>query len=105
MAYREFEDPTGRHWRAWDVHPSHAEQRTGGERRQADSEVRSERRQEEEPRALMPPELMGGWLCFETDGERRRLVPIPAGWSAAPVEHLHEWLHEATPSPLRSRKG
>jgi hypothetical protein len=26
--------------------------------------------------------MEGGWLCFECDGEKRRLTPAPAGWEA-----------------------
>jgi hypothetical protein len=29
--------------------------------------------------------MTGGWLCFESDGDKRRLVGPPAGW-----EHLHD---------------
>jgi hypothetical protein len=29
-----------------------------------------------------------GWLTFESDGERRRLAPIPPGWEDVAVDRL-----------------
>jgi hypothetical protein len=31
------------------------------------------------------PGMMGGWLCFESDGDKRRLVGPPERW-----EEMHE---------------
>jgi hypothetical protein len=28
----------------------------------------------------LDPVLSSGWLCFEREGEKRRLAPIPTGW-------------------------
>jgi hypothetical protein len=102
MAYREFEDSEGNAWRVWDVHPSHAERRVGDDRRSDDRlESLKDRRRMSEPRVLMPPELMAGWLCFECGDQRKRLVPVPEGWQSAPAAQLRHWLHEAALTPPR----
>jgi hypothetical protein len=28
----------------------------------------------------LPPAFRSGWLCFQSESERRRLAPIPPGW-------------------------
>jgi hypothetical protein len=62
MPVREFTSPDGRRWTAWNVvpgqHVTHAARSI----------------------AHLPPELEGGWLCFECSAEKRRLVPVPEGW-------------------------
>ena len=70
-------------------------------RRDGRDEPARERRFQDEPRVLIPPELMAGWLCFETEGDRRRLVPVPEGWQEAPIAQLRSWLREAKPAPPR----
>ena len=32
--------------------------------------------------AGLPADLAGGWLAFQSHGERRRLAPAPVGWEA-----------------------
>ena len=32
--------------------------------------------------------LEAGWLCFESAGEKRRVVPIPEGWDSWPEAKL-----------------
>ena len=51
MAHKSFTDRAGRRWDAWTVTPAKVEWRDAG-----------------------------GWLCFETRGEKRRLAPFPANW-------------------------
>ena len=75
MAYREFTDQAGVRWRAWDTYPSSV------------SNVRSV--------------YAAGWLGFESDGERRRLHPVPAGWADASDGELWEMLREAVPIAVR----
>ena len=65
MAHREFLDPQGRRWEVWEVHP-----RVG-------------------TRPVLP-ELVEGWLAFESSWEKRRLAPIPAGWLDLPADALHK---------------
>ena len=58
MALRELRDESGVLWTIYDVHPSAA-------RRQS-LQVREE--------------LASGWLCFQSDVAKRRLVGIPERW-------------------------
>ena len=34
----------------------------------------------------------GGWLCFESEGEKRRLTPVPDEWERAGADALGGWL-------------
>lgn len=43
----------------------------------------------------LDPELLNGWLCFESDAERRRLHPIPPDWERGTYEELAELLAAA----------
>ena len=69
MAHREFTDSRGISWMVWSTTPS-AGSVLGGEMRQ-------------------------GWLTFESDGERRRLVPIPNNWEEAASERLELYCRAA----------
>ncbi len=40
-------------------------------------------------------EYSGGWLCFEGEGEKRRLAPVPKGWYEAGPDRLTTWLQNA----------
>lgn len=62
MAYRDFQDAAGVAWTVWDTYPSRPE--------------------------LMDVEWRGGWLTFQSGTTRRRLAPIPAGWTEAPPSRL-----------------
>lgn len=75
MAYREFTDPAGVVWRAWDTYPSSA------------SNVRSV--------------YAAGWLGFESATERRRLHPVPDDWAEADDDALCAWLRAAVPVKAR----
>jgi hypothetical protein len=77
MAYREFTDDAGTTWRAWDTYPGSA--------------------------ANVRPGYEGGWLGFESEGERRRLAPVPAAWADASDDELRAMLASAHPSrPARA---
>ncbi|HEX6912535.1 MAG TPA: hypothetical protein VF142_19165 [Longimicrobium sp.] len=39
--------------------------------------------------------MAGGWLCFDSPGEKRRLYPIPAGWDQFPDAELMQMCREA----------
>lgn len=116
MAYRSFIDEQGTFWEVWEVQPQHAERRhTGRDRRRvrtpgddegwgddppvfdrrvvqdrrslgatggSDSGVRAPRR------FVLRGAMSQGWLAFVSTGERRRLCPIPADWSAATTGEL-----------------
>ena len=73
MAARTFVAPDGTSWQAWDVIPGqHANW-------------------PEQARRTLPAALGGGWLCFASATEKRRLYPIPAAWDAA--SDLQLWAH------------
>jgi hypothetical protein len=40
-------------------------------------------------------EFSNGWLCFESEGEKRRLAPVPEGWEEAGPDRLSTWLQAA----------
>ncbi len=44
---------------------------------------------------LLPREYADGWLVFEANDERYRVVPVPAQWGSAPAETLYEMLTTA----------
>ncbi|HLM69351.1 MAG TPA: hypothetical protein VK358_17560 [Longimicrobium sp.] len=77
MAYREFSDTGGREWRVWDTYPQKPQ--------------------------IVAPGFENGWLSFETEGEKWRLAPVPAGWDSLPELALHGLLRAAreaaTPAP------
>ena len=104
MAIREFTDSRGRYWVVWEVYPTLAERR----RRNAGPPpgVR-ERRRSVENRARLSPKMERGWLAFEaTDGERRRLAPIPdmpVEWSHASDDQLRTWCAMAEQAPPTKR--
>lgn len=66
---REFFDDLGRRWRVWDVKPT--------------LHSRPSR-----ALARVMQQVPSGWLAFETDGERRRLAPIPPEWDRCDEQRL-----------------
>ena len=75
MAYREFEDADGRRWEAWDIYPGSVTPRRTG--------------------FTLPEELREGWLAFQSEGESRRLAPIPGTWPVLAESDLAVLLHRA----------
>lgn len=61
---RMIKDAEGRSWRVWHVVPQ--------------SQVLTH----------ASPELQRGWICFERDGEKRRLVSPPEEWEQLPDAEL-----------------
>jgi hypothetical protein len=92
MALREFTDSRGTAWTAWDVPPHrvYTTARAGVERRtQVVPGYSPERRMgRDRRRRPMHPELTGGWVCFASGDEKRRLFPPPEQWDAASDEEL-----------------
>lgn len=80
MALRSFTDSQGQGWRVWNVVPQYDTAR--------DEDT-------------LTPGLQGGWLCFERDGHKRRLSPIPGGWEEADSEELERYCRDATPVARR----
>jgi hypothetical protein len=53
------------------------------------------------PHLLTQPEFAGGWLLFETSGERRRLAPYPDDWTHLSVQQLEDsCLHASRVDPV-----
>lgn len=69
MPVREFNDDDGKVWTAWTTFP------------RSDANVR--------------PQYRRGWLSFQCDDQRRRLVPIPERWEAAGEDQLRAYLRQA----------
>lgn len=65
------EDGSGRVWSVWEARPAGRMGR-------------------------LPEPYAGGWLCFDSRGERRSLAPIPAHWRRAPVWRLRILLELAS---------
>ena len=101
MSVRNLRDDLGRSWTVWDVSPQLVERRrptpdeTGAPAR--------ERRRRREARAPLTNGFERGWLAFETQGEKRRLAPIPEGWAELPDEALRALLAQATVTPRTRR--
>lgn len=78
MPVREFTDSQGREWRAWEVAPD---------------DLNARIKNEDYLAALN----YTGWIAFETtnETEKRRLYPIPKGWSELPDRELEALLAKA----------
>jgi hypothetical protein len=68
---RTIRDGEGRSWRVWHVVPQSKVLRSAA------------------------PEMTGGWLCFESDGDKRRLVGPPERWEELTEAALVEMLGRA----------
>jgi hypothetical protein len=60
-----FTDQSGTSWDVFEVYPT-----------------------EERTVARVPATFRSGWLCFQSEFERRRLAPIPLGWMQWDVDTL-----------------
>src|SRR3954465_1953587 len=107
VSYRTFLDSTGRRWEVWLVTPAAAERRKadrrataaaqgGGAPGFADRRHTPERRKNPFRRNVeVASEYSQGWLCFESEGEKRRLAPVPPGWDETGPDRLASWLQMA----------
>jgi hypothetical protein len=101
MPYRRFVDSGGKLWRVWDVVPSPVDRRVTVRRLRNVRIFHPERRALPTRRVdllrsrLFFPPTETGWLCFEADGIRRRLHPIPAGWAIDSDEALESLCRRA----------
>ena len=102
MAYRQFTDPSGAEWTAFDVVPR-AEERRAENRREGVAVEEVEERRTDDRRVTVggtrPVRLTQGWLCFEKEGERRRLQPIPQYWHLLPDTELAKLIETARLAP------
>jgi hypothetical protein len=81
MALRELVDRNGTTWLVFGVQPTLSTRATGGTR----------------------AELAQGWLCFQSETERRRIPGIPTGWESMDDRALLALLADADPAPLTRR--
>lgn len=106
VSYRTFLDSTGKRWEVWLVTPAAAERRKADRRAAsaraegyegfADRRRTPERRKNPFRRTIeVATEYSGGWLCFESEGEKRRLAPVPEGWEEAGPDRMSAWLQAA----------
>jgi len=107
VSYRTFLDSTGRRWEVWLVTPAAAERRKADRRAGpadgsnalegfADRRRTPERRKSPFRRnVVVATEYSNGWLCFESEGEKRRLAPVPEGWDEVGPDRLSNWLQAA----------
>ena len=106
MSYRTFTDSGGKRWEVWLVTPAAAERRRVDRRVSksaadspgglADRRHTPDRRKSPFHRQVMvSTEFSDGWLCFESEGEKRRLAPVPPGWEDAGPDRLASWLQAA----------
>ena len=93
MATREFTDERGTLWRAWEVRPETLERRIASDPLLRPAVER--RRQVESRIKVSNPQMAGGWLAFESRGERRRLAPIPDHWDESTDRELCALLAQA----------
>jgi hypothetical protein len=84
MSLRNFTDSQGTAWRVWNVIPQYAA-------------VRDE--------DVMTPGLQGGWLCFDSGNEKRRLSPIPEDWESAGRDALEAYCRRAAAVQQRATAG
>ena len=103
MALRTFLDSVGNEWQAFDVVPRADERRRlarrSPEKPKSEPEDRrdADRRLTIGGRSALATGVADGWLCFEGGRERRRLCPIPSGWSRCTDEQLAAYCHSARP--------
>ena len=102
MSYRLFEDTKGTEWQVWDIVPRLEERRNAAESdRRVDIKVisfadrrRTPRRLANARRTLLRGSYANGWLCFESNSEKRRLSPIPGDWTTCDDATLEGYLEE-----------
>jgi hypothetical protein len=100
MAHRRFTDRSGREWDVWTVIPTNVERRS-----LTVPESPDDRREKAEFRANLGPELSGGWLCFETKDEKRRLAPYPEHWESLSDVELEMLMSRAKRSKPQRRSA
>ena len=80
------------------VHPSSIERRKMERRSPVENavflieqRVLGDRRSHPGSRGAVASEYSNGWLCFASNGEKRRLAPVPVNWVSAPDTQVAEW--------------
>jgi hypothetical protein len=80
------------------VHPSSIERRKMERRSPVENAVHlieqrvmGDRRSSRGSRGEVASEYSAGWLCFASEGEKRRLVPVPVNWVSSNDAQVAEW--------------
>ena len=108
MGYRVFTDSRGTEWQTWDVVPQLTERRAIERRVRVEPVPHADRRRAPDRRIIkgrrptLTAGLDTGWLCFETDREKRRLAPIPSDWQRCSAEQLERYCAAAKRAPRPS---
>lgn len=109
--HRTFRDDAERLWNAWDVQPIWGERRyrdrrlaEGASQPATRERRRLDRRRQAGLRIALPPRLAGGWVAFESGDARRRVAPIPTGWSDLDEHGLRVMLSHAEELPPRRKR-
>jgi len=97
MSFRTFVDASGVEWQAFDVVPRSEERRHYDRREQGDEVAMFADRRDGDRRisvgatTTFQKAVAGGWLCFECEGERRRLSPIPDDWMRCSTSQIERY--------------
>lgn len=84
MALRIFTAGDGTVWNVWNVVPTLARN---------------------DQKLTLGVGMTEGWLCFESGGVKKRVVPVPEGWEEWPDEELQTALASARDVPRNSFSG
>ncbi len=97
MTLRDITGDDGRRWRVWETRPVFGAERLDDRARALGREATAGR--EGVDLGLFSAKRQNGWLTFATDGEKRRLSPIPAHWDALSEPELCALLNGADRVP------
>lgn len=89
MPHRSFKDLFGRMWDVWEVAPSPLISGSVAAPGEAPAAPRAPRH-----RAIRG-EFEHGWLAFQWADERRRLAPVPEGWTGLDEDGLQRLLERS----------
>lgn len=98
MPERAFFDRAGQRWEVWEVCPDVVERRLERNRGLPPGGI-ERRRGERRGHLRVPNPLRDGWLAFESEGQRRRLAPVPERWRTLPDDELEALLAKARVVP------
>lgn len=104
LMMRILRDPDGVEWQVWRVAPdarAHLERRRGERRRGPDPSYRGEERRRDADRRS-GGSLQDGWLVFQCEAEKRRLMPAPPDWEQCDQNRLTLMLRAARPARTTS---